>query len=279
MCSHMIPAVKPPLSAEERQMSIASYYDIPVQPLGPLHRMLLDRGPLDHRHVTRAEQVTQLFRPSGYTGSDYGYCMMEDGSGFLATYTVLHNCTMEMLGWWFRWMNTKPANMPEGRGNLKYKIWCPYGHFDHETVLAPDGSVVSCATEALDLGLEGDQPERIYMHSLDPCDFGLSHAQKAALDAAEVSYSMSYETFDTPGMHLCMSMIRPCPTGGIETLGREWIGYGVQDGKIVRVPETPVDEHFLKKVVTHCTIEMQRLDVILPDLYQTYHTTAPDAIL
>lgn len=275
----MIPAKKPPLSPEERAMSIAKYYDIPVQPLDPLHSMLLDRGPLDPRHVTKAQEITGLFRLSGYTGSDYGYCMMEDGSGFLATYTVFHNCTFDMLKWFFGWMNTKPQNMPEGRGNIKYKVWCPYGHFDHGLAVDGDGKEVPCATEALDLGLLGDAPERIFMHDLNPLEFGLSPAVKQQLDEAGVMYSMSYETFDYPGMHLCMSMMRPCPTGGIEALGREWIGYGVKDGKIVRTPEMPVDEGWLKKVVTHCTVEMMRLDNILPALYEAYHSSPMDAPL
>lgn len=275
----MIPAKKHLLSPEERAMSIAKYYDIPVLPLDPIHEMLLNSGPIDLRLATKAEHITDLFRPSGYTGSDYGYCMMDDGSGFLATYTVFHNCTREMLDWWFGWMNTRPANMPEGKGNIKYKVWCPYGHFDHGQTIAPDGIQVACATEALDLGLCGDEPERIYMHGLDPRDYGLSQERIDAITAAGGTLSMSYETFDYPGMHLCMSMMRPCPHGGIEALGREWIGYGIQDGKIVRVPETPVDEAFLKKVVRHCTTEMMRLDAILPALYAEYHDTAPDAAL
>ncbi len=275
----MIPAKKPPLLESERAMSIAKFYDIPVRPLDPLHQLLLDRGPLDPRLATPPERITDLFRLSGYTGSDYGYCMMDDGSGFLATYAVFHNCTMDMLKWWFGWMNTRPKNMPEGAGNIKYKVWCPYGHFDHGSAVAPDGDTVNCATEALDLGLCGDVPERIYMHGLDPCSFGLPAVRKQELDDAGVAWSMSYETFDYPGQHLCMSMMRPCPNGGIETIGREWIGYGISDGKIVRVPETPVDEAFLKKVVKHCTIEMMRLDDILPALYETYRDTPPDAAL
>ena len=275
----MIPAKKPELSPEERAMSIAKYYDIPVQPLDPLHRMLLEAGPLDPKRVTKAEDIIRLFRPEGYTGSDYGYCMMEDGSGFLATYTVFHNCTFEMLKWFFGWMNRKPANMPEGKGNIKYKVWCPYGHFDHGHAISPTGEEVTCATEALDLGLLGDPPERIFMHDLDPLEFGLAPEMKQHMDEAGIMYSMSYETFDYPGMHLCMSMMRPCPTGGIEALGREWIGYGIRDGKIVRTPEMPVDEPWLKKVVTHCTVEMMRLDNILPALYAEYHNTAPDAPL
>lgn len=271
---------KPELSPEERAMSIAKYYDLPFHALDPIRMQILDAGPIDPANITPPERIADLIRPEGYVpGSDYGYCMLEDGSGFVATYNVFHNCTLDMLKWWFGWLNTTPRNMPEGRGNIKYKVWCPYGHFDHGTALDETGTLVPRAAEALDLLLDGDPVDNIYMHDVDPLDFGLSPEMKAKLDATGIMYGISYETFDYPGMHLCMSMMRPCPTGGVEALGREWMGYGIRDGKIVRVEETPVDEAFLKKVMIHCSCEMQHLDQILPQLYAEYKGTPADAPL
>lgn len=271
---------KPELSLEERALSIAKYYDVPFHALDPVRMQILNAGPIDPKCITPPERITDLLRLEGYvSGSDYGYCMLADGAGFVATYNVFHNCTMEMLKWWFPWMNTKAANQPKGKGNIKYKIWCPYGHFDHGVALDRDGIEGPRAAEALDLCLEGDPVDNIYMHDLDPLDFGLTPERKAELDAAGVMYGISYETFDYPGMHLCMSMMRPCPTGGIEAFGREWMGYGVKDGKIVREPSTPVDEAFLKKVMIHCSCEMQHLDQILPALYAAYKDIPADAPL
>lgn len=271
---------KPELSPEERSLSISKYYDLPFLDLDPVRQQILDAGPINPAAITPHDCLTDLIRLEGYVpGSDYGYCMLEDGSGFVATYNVFHNSTMEMLKWWFPWMNTKASNQPEGCGNIKYKVWCPYGHFDHGEATDGEGRLVPRACEALDLTLDGDPADNIYMHDLDPMDFGLSAERKAELDAAGVIYGISYETFDYPGMHLCMSMMRPCPTGGIEAFGREWMGYGVRDGRIVREPQTPVDEAFLKKVVKHCSLEMQHLDQILPLLYAEYKDRPADAPL
>ena len=276
----ILTAAKPELSPEERALSISKYYDLPFYTLDPVRMQLLDAGPVDEASITTEDHVADLFRTEGYAkGSDYGYCMRSDGSGFVATYSVFHNCTLEMLKWWFPWMNTRASNQPEGKGNIKYKIWCPYGHFDHGIAADKDGNEGPRAAEALDLLLEGDPVDNIYMHDLDPLDFGLSPERKAELDAAGIMYGMSYETFDYPGMHLCMNILRPCPTGGIEAIGREWMGYGVVDGKITRIPETPVDEAFLKKVVIHCSCEMQHLDRILPAVYAEYHDLPADAAL
>ncbi len=274
----MLISKMPELSEIERKMSIAKYYDIPVPELDPLQRQILDK-PLDPAKVTLPHNATELLRPSGYTGTDYGYCMMPDGSGFLATYTQFHNCTMEMLKWWFGWMNQKPSNMPENRGNIKYKVWCPYGHYDHGFVRDSEGNEQLCAMEALDLGEEGDLPDRIYMHEVNPRDFGMSEETEKEMLRLGYVFGLKYETFDYPGMHLCISVMRECPNGGVEGLGREWIGYGIRDGKIVREEATPVDEAFLKKVVRHCTIEMMRLDDILPKLYEEYHDVSADAPL
>jgi hypothetical protein len=268
--------MKPELTPEERSLPISRYYDVPMYLPGPLEQQILAR-PLDPATVTKAEQFTSLLRLEGYTGSDYGYCMMPDGSGYLATYSEFRNCTFEMLDWWFPWMATHCKNQPAGVGNLRYKIWCPYGHFDHGRKKAPDGNVYMCAQEALDLGLEGDPADSIYMHDLDPRQFGVSPEQLAALDQAKASYGISYETFDYPGMHLCMHIMRQRDDGVIENIGREWIGYGVRDGKVVRDEATPVDEAFLKKIVLHCTTEMLRLDRILPEIYAEYHDKPADA--
>lgn len=274
----MSDAKLPALSPEERAMSISKYYDIPLPALDPIRRQILER-PLDPASVTPPQRAASLLRAEGYTGSDYGYCMMPDGSGFLATYSVFRNCTMDMLKWWFAWMNTKPANMPQGRGNIKYKVWFPYGHFDHGPAEAPDGTECVCASEALDLCEDGDPIDHIYMHEVDPLQFGASPAALREMERRGCVGGMKYETFDYPGMHLCVSVMRELPGVGIENIGREWIGYGIRDGAIIRDEVTPVDEAFLKKVVRHCTLEMMRLDRILPDLYAEYHDRPADAAL
>ncbi len=272
--------IRPKLSQQEEAMSFAQYYDLPFQILDPLKWQILHNGPLRAENVTRVEHAFDLIQPSGYApGSDFGYCMMEDGSGFVATYTVFHHCTVEMIDWWFEWLNVPPSNMPEDRGNIKYKVWCPYGHFDHR--LAPDQErqMVPCATEALDFGLDHDPLDHIYMHPVDPVMLHVPQEKMDAMRHAGCTVGITCETFDYPGMHFCLNMKRPLPDGSIECIGREWIGYGVRDGQIVRVEETPVEEAFLRKVVIHSASEMQHLDVLLPLIYDKYKDLPMDAPL
>ncbi len=272
----MLTGKRPELTPEERALPVAKYYDDPIYLPGPLEHMILAR-PLDPAAVTQPENFTDILSLEGYTGSDYGYCMFPDGAGYVATYSEFRNCTTEMLDWWFPWMATHCKSQPAGVGNIRYKIWCPYGHFDHGLKKAPDGNMYMCAQEALDMCLDGDPTDSIYMHELDPRDFGVSQERIDAMKAAGASFGISYETFDYPGMHLCAHIMRRREDGVIENIGREWLGYGVRDGKLVRVPETPVDEKFLRKIVLHCTTEMQRLDRLLPALYAEYRDKPLDA--
>lgn len=55
---------------------------------------------------------------------------------------------------------------------------------------------------------------------------------------------------------------------------------GVRDGKIVKDDTTPdymFSDAYLKKVITHSTVEAQQLGVFLADLYEEYHELPDDA--
>lgn len=73
-----------------------------------------------------------------------------------------------------------------------------------------------------------------------------------------------------PGHHLVLRFSRPCPLGGRESINCEWMGWYPKGGRIVRDPDTPVDEGYLKNVITHNTIERAHLLQVLPDLYEAY---------
>ena len=49
------------------------------------------------------------------------------------------------------------------------------------------------------------------------------------------------------------------------------MGYWAKDGKIIRDPDTPVDETYVRNVIIHNTIERAHLLQVLPDLYEAFH--------
>ena len=218
---------RPKLTREEKQMSLAKYYDLPMYPPGPREQQLLDRRPLDPGEALPVERWKDLLRPTGYAKREYGYCMMPDGSGYMAMYAHYPTCTPKMMGWWFRWINIRPKNQPEGTGNMKYKIWCPPDHWDHWFINGKDGSDGLVSTESIDLG-EGDAKVHHRRMPLDPTEYGLTKKKVKQLREAGCWIDFSTVTFhdpdppyeQRPGSYLWLTLSRDCVLGGNEKITR-----------------------------------------------------------
>jgi len=65
----------------------------------------------------------------------------------------------------------------------------------------------------------------------------------------------------------------------MEKRTREWIGYGVSDGKIYFDESTPTEMlnvAYMQKVLYHNIVESQQLNKILPELYAEYQAKPDD---
>ena len=276
----MIFTNKPELLPEEKLLPIAKYYDLPLHPPGPLQMQIIDSCPIDPEDAIPVENFLDLLQPSGYCDVELGCCMMPDGSGYIAAYTIYPECTPEMLAWYFRWMNTRTKGMPEGH-NLRYKIWNPIDHIDHGFVNGVDKSDGIYQREALDMG-KGEEPFFAIRHPFDLRDYGLTEDKERELNSAGCFVDCAVEKFYTadssrqllPGTHLTLTISRFSNYGGMEKRTREWIGYGVKDGEIYFDESTPSEMltvDYMKKVLYHNVIESQQLNLILPKLYEEYH--------
>jgi hypothetical protein len=285
----------PGLSPEERQSPLAKYYDIPLTALGPLQQQIIDYGcPLDPRLAIKPENMLDLLQVTGYQKQEYGYCVMEDGSGYIAVYTSYPNCTPAMLSWWLRWLNVYPKNLPKGNGNLKYKIWCPPDHYDHDFINGKDKTDGIWTVESLDFG-EGDPKFGTIRNPFNLRDFGLTEEREKELKAAGCWIDPAYVTFHTPdkyhtpgmihekvsGSSVSLTLSRMNSLGIMEKISRVWRGYTVKDGKVIRDWNTPpemLNEKYLRKVLTHATTEAQQLSKWLPQLYAEYHDKPDDEL-
>lgn len=284
----MIITVRPELTPEEKKLGYAKYYDLPLHSVGAREEQLISNCPLDPDTVVKAKDWLSLLKVDGYSQPEYGYCMMPDGTGYIAVYTVYPNsCTPQMLAWYFRWMNIYSKGMPKGHGNLRYKIWNPADHIDHGFINGKDKSGGIYTVESLDLG-QGEDKVYTIRHPVDLRAMGLSEELEKELNAAGCFVDSAVESFHAMdeahtqlgGSHLCLTLSRPCPQGGMEKCSREWIGYGIKDGKVVKDETTPSSmlcEEYLEKVIIHATTEAQHLAKFLPDLYAEYHNLPDDA--
>ena len=273
--------VRQKLFPEEEKMNLAKYfYNYPLHMPTPIEMQIIDNmNPIPLEYAIQPENFLDLLKPYGYDKAELGYCMFPDGSGYVATYRVRPpHITAEMERWYRNWRNLKSKSMVPGHGNLRYKIWNYADHFDHYYVNWENGKEGIHTTESLDLG----QGERMYdtiRHEFSLYDFGLTDERLKELKDAGCMVNPwgSYETFDEPGTHLCLSYSRPCPQGGIETRSREWIGWKPVNGKLVRDPRTKCSEEYLRKVVIHTLVEWEHLYTFLPDLYAEYKDLPMDA--
>ena len=277
----MIEIKVPELSPEELALPSSRFYtDYPLKPPGPLQTMLLENGPIPAEKAIPIEHWLDWLSPTGYPDVVYGYTMMPDGSGFYIEYSVTPpTWNGKWRRWYGNWYNHYSKNMPEGRGNLRYKIWNPCDHWDHKFVNGENDRDGVWSIETLDLGASGDPSKGMpaVSHKINLREYGLSEEKEKELLAADCRVEAVYEEFDEPGHHLVLRFSRPCPLGGRESMNCEWMGYWPKNGKIVRDPETKVDECYLRNVLAHNTIERQHLLEVLPDLYEAYHELPPDA--
>jgi len=281
----MLITERPGLLPEEEKMSLAKYYDMPLHTPGPLQLQIINACPMDPADAIKVEDFLDLLHPADYFDVELGCCLMPDGSGYIAAYTIYPYCTTQMLGWWFRWLNVHSRGMPKGH-NLKYKIWNPVDHIDHGFLNGKDKSGGVYQVEALDMG-GGDDAFYSIRHPFELKDYGLTQKRETELLEAGSWIDCAVEKFYTvddkheplPGTHLTLTQSRFRALGGMEKRTREWIGYGVKDGTIYFDETTPsymLSLDYMKNVLIHNTIEAQRLDTILPELYREYKDK-PDA--
>ena len=272
----------PELTPEEAKLPVAKYYtDYPLHYPNPLYSQLLDQGAMDSKDAIPVENWLDLLTVDKYFKVEYGYCMMPEGYGYIANYSVLPgNITPEMRMWYVRWLNIQSKNLPKGVGNIRYKLWNQMDHIDHGLVNG-DMKQGIYTLERLDMGrLEEEVAIRSIRHNFDVRDYGFPEEKYEELQKAGVAITSCWESFDCPGSHLVLSVTRRCPLGGTETCSREWIGYKAENGKIVRDYDTPefmLCEQYLRDVQIHNTVEQQHLATFLPALYEEYKDLPRDA--
>ena len=267
------------LSLAEMQMPLYRFYR-PMKDLPEDVKAAIFAPPIDYTEVPDAYHFLDWLKPMGqYTDHENAYCMFPDGSGYIATYMKFPaGFDARKLFWYLNWLNFHPKSQPEGTGNLRYKIWNPADHWDHYFINWKDKTEGIHTTESLDMG-EGDRQYDTIRHPYNLRDYGLTQEKIDEITSSGISLNeiAEWESFDFEGAHLTLGQVRKCPDGGWERRSVEWIGFRPENGKIVRVPKTPCDEAYLRKVAYHTLIEWYHIVEIVDELYAEYHDKPNDA--
>ena len=69
---------------------------------------ILSQGPMDPAKALPYERINDLLDP-GYHEVETGYCILENGAGYVAVNNVFPGCTVDMMKWWFAWHAAGPG--------------------------------------------------------------------------------------------------------------------------------------------------------------------------
>lgn len=258
---------KLPLIPEEQALPYAKYYDLPVVGEPPEDKPFLD-NPLRPEQVLSVYNAKDFILPEGgYLGNDIGYALLPDGTNYSACAVKLPGVYPHMMKWMFQWMDTGSPKIPEGCGNLRYKIWCPPDHWDQGALDKSRPGEGAFINESLDLG---QGASRIYIHTrmtaLSAIGIDAEDEKRIFDSGCAVTLGLGYTKEDVP-TGIGINFFREIP-GGCEWISRGWGGYTVVDGKIEKIEGYQAPSLAdMRTELLHNLVERRHLPKFLPQLY------------
>lgn len=261
------------LTPEEKAKPYAKYFYAPPAPPDPglLENM---KAPIDAAKALPIERINDLLNP-GYMEVETGYCVMPDGSAYVAAHTKMPGVTVDMIHWWFAWHSLE---------DLRYKIWWPKGHYAisiseeaRQKVLNPNLPLTQKFQGITHHVVEdvGAGPEDIYISFLSPEEMGFDMGRFVAPNVATVigANGLSAPVGSPPDAPKAPAVmchfVREIP-GGVEFRTRFWLGYHIIDRRprLLLPPGVKLPEMIPKGLGVHCLLEYANLRAILPKLYE-----------
>jgi len=268
----MTAVLKQELSTEEKAKSYAHYYY--RKPALPSEEQLAPMAHcMDTAKALVIEDRNDLMNP-GYLAGESGWCILPNGSGFVANHLKMPGVTVDMVNWWFAWHSLD---------DLRYKIWFPEGHFgisvseeDRAKVLDPNRMITEKFQGLTHHVVEdvGIGPENIYISFMTPENFGFDMTRFKApnvgtlIAANGISIAVSAPKGTPKAPAVMCHFIREIP-GGVEFRSRFWIGYHIVNKKaeFLLPPGVRIPEAFPKSLALHNVYEYTNLASFLPELY------------
>ncbi|PFO06590.1 phloretin hydrolase [Bacillus sp. AFS076308] len=253
------------VSEKNQEKSYNKYLNVEMANPSEETLKLITLGPINSLKATRIENRNDLFK-DGYLETETGYCVLENGTAFVACLTKMPDVTTEMFDWWFAW---------HGLDSLRYQIWNPEDHFEVETLhreKALDSSLsykerywntTHLVTE--DIGLGRDV---IQINFKNPADLGYE-ADKIGTNTCGTIVCANCTSENK--LNAVMTHFVREIEGGIELRSRFWIGYQIDENKnpVKVLPErVTIPEFAPKSLINHCAKEFAHLAKILPSLFK-----------
>ena len=252
-----------PVTEAEKKSPLYKYFLLDMA-TPPAENYKMAETPLDPARAHRAQDLNKLF-DEGYMYGEIGYTQFEDGTTMLANYLPMPGVTPEMFDWWFAWHGLEP---------LRYKIW---NHDEHHQAITrnPDkarDTSLSMKERYWDTihdvkeAMTPDKPAlEIIIHFRNPADIGFDKAKLESFGGSIVCSG------DEHAPVIMAHFIRPTAEGS-ELRTRFWFGWGVRDGKPVKIlPDgAKIPPEGVKELLLHNIKEFSNLAAILPKVYAEF---------
>lgn len=259
------------LKPYEKEKAYAKYFECPMAPPNEKSMDEIRKGPMDAKYAITPEQINTMLQ-HGDAEVENGYCIMPNGTAYVATSNFFPGCTLEMMQWWFAWHALEP---------LRYSIWHKNGHhsvavsdIDRAKILDPDlpleeksRGVIHFVVEDMGAGLDD-----ILIHFMSPKEMGfdMEKFHEPAISGVIGGWCERHSRVrDEAGVSIMLHTFREKPEG-LELRTRFWLGYKYLKGHPVCMmpPGMILPEEGALGLAVHSIEEYSNLAAILPELYE-----------
>lgn len=224
------------LTLEERQKPYAKYFDKPIATPNPELIKILKQGPMDPSKALMPEHINDLLDP-GYHEVENGYCILPNGTAYVAVNNKFPGVTVDMINWWFAWHALE---------DMRYMLWFKKGHYgisisdeDRAIILDPNTPVLQKFQGRTHYVIEstGGGPEDIQISFLAPEDLGfdMTRFKSPAVGTVVGANGISQLRAGGPKAPAIMTHFVREIEGGVEFRTRFWLGYHMIDKKPVKL--------------------------------------------
>ncbi|AKA68220.1 DAPG hydrolase family protein [Clostridium scatologenes] len=258
------------LTIQEEQKSYAKYFHKPVVVPNSQLIEILKQGQMDSAKALLPENINELLK-DGYDEVETGYCVLENGAGYVAVNNKFPGVTLDMINWWFAW---------HGLEDLRYMLWFKKGHYGISVSDEDRAKILDPATPMLEkfqgrthyvIEDAGNGPEDIQISFLKPKELGIdmdkfNSGKFTAVGGNGVSQSRSG---GPKAPAIMLHLFREVPSG-VESRSRFWMGYHMINGKPCKLlPEgIQIPVQSAMGLAFHNVEEYSNLAAILPELYK-----------
>lgn len=250
------------ITAEEEKLSYSKYYHLPLAKI-PQEKLDIWNGPAANPVGALAIEDRNLFLEEEVPGFQTGYCVKENGTGYVANSTYMPGVTPEMFDWWFGWHSVG--------SDLRYKIWDKEDHYHAradklEYVKDPS---IPCSQKTWGVNHDilediGMGPEPLLLRFKKPSDLGYDMSKIGTKGCAAMVCAVGEGSAPAVMIHKCREV-----AGGIMFESRFWMGYGLKAGRIGKlIPDgVAIPEAIPKMLFGHNIKEFSNLAAILLQIY------------